>query len=141
MKIAVKRGASVEDLLAKIHNPSSLLDQIGKILVASTQSRIKDTKVSPDGTAFAPWAPGTAKARAKRGTTAGGVLFERGTLYRSIEHQVQGRQVIVGANTIAPYALYLQVGTNRMPARPFVGISDNDLGLIRKALQQFVQKP
>lgn len=48
-------------------------------------------------------------------------LYETGALQRSIEHNVDasGKEAAVG--TDLDYAKYLEFGTSKMPARPFLG--------------------
>lgn len=133
------RFASVQQLIDKIQHPEPLLDQIGKILKASTQARITTTKKSPDGTPWAPWSYATLLARMKDGSASLGILNHTGNLLKSITYQVQGRQVKVGADSsVALYAKYLQEGTLNMPARPFVGISQQDNEAVRIAVRRYL---
>lgn len=114
----------LQEVVGKLQNPKPLLDRIGQYLVSTTQARIRSTKTSPDGTPWAPWKPGTYLARAKRGALGGGVLYDTGNLFSSITYTVGPDSVEVG--TAAPYARFLQQGTPRMAARPFLGISQDD---------------
>ena len=131
----------LNELLLKLKQPQPALEEIGKNLKQSTQARIRDTKLSPSGRPFAPWSFRTLVARQKDGTVNGGILYRTGKLFNSIQYQVSGQQVEVGADSSAPYARYLQYGTMKMPARPFVGFSDQDIEMIRKVLQQHLRKP
>jgi phage virion morphogenesis protein len=123
----------LETLLDKLKNPKPALQEIGRMLVASTRERIKDTKRSPENRPWAAWSNGTRLARTKRGTAARGLLYESGALLNSIQYQISGKTVIVGSNS--PYASFLQDGTDRMPARPFVGISQDDNSRIENILR------
>ena len=122
-------------LLAKLKDTGPALQEIGQKAVESTQRRIRDTKISPDGSQFAPWSYATALARQKDGTSNRGILFKTGNLLNSITFQVTGNQVTIGADQSAPYARFLQEGTMKMPARPFVGFSTEDLNMIRQVLR------
>jgi len=132
--------AALSRIVRRLANPRPVLEELGQALKTGTQERIKTTKTSPDGTPFAPWSIATALARQKRGTVSGGILFDTGKLFNSIQYQVTGKQVEVGADESAPYAKYLQAGTRNMPARPFVGISERDLENVRKILRSYIQK-
>lgn len=125
----------LERLLDKVANPQPLLEEVGKSLQSSTRQRIRDTKVSPNGAAFAPWSFATARARERDGTAGGGILYRSGRLHDAIQYQVNDRQVTVGVDSTAPYAKFLQSGTPRMPARPFIGFSEQDLMMIRRVLK------
>lgn len=125
---------NIDKLLSKLANPAPALEQIGRNLQSSTKERISTTKLSPDGTPFAPWSFATALAREKNGTAGRGILYKTGNLYNSIQYQVQDKQVIVGSDTSAPYAKFLQNGTTKMPARPFIGISAPDVEMIRNVI-------
>lgn len=134
-------GNGIDKLLAKLRAPQPALEEIGKGLQQSTKDRIRTTKLSPDGKPFAPWSFSTLKARQKEGTAAAGILFRTGKLHESIQYQVVNNQVQVGADSSAPYAKYLQFGTMKMPARPFIGFSQQDLEMIRKILRNHIRKP
>jgi phage gpG-like protein len=131
-----KKGPSAEDILARLRDPRPLLDVVGQLLVTSTRARLRTTKSDPRGGAWAPWAPSTYRARSRSGL-AGGLLVDSGRLLNSIDYQVQGRQVVVGARDV-PYAQFLQGGTSRMPARPFVGVSDGDRTAIQRAAERYL---
>lgn len=110
---------------ARMKNLRAPLTQIGQRLVESTRRRIKTTKVDADGNAWAAWAPETLLARQRRGTIGDGLLYETGRLYRSISARINARSVTV--NSSAPYARYHQLGTTKLPARPFIGLSKQDV--------------
>jgi len=134
----VKKGNSLEQMLERLKNPASAMEAIGRVLVSSTKKRLSDTKMSPDETPWAPWAPSTLLARTKDGTASKGLLFNTGTLSKSIEAQVTKSEVIVGAS--ASYAPYLQEGTTNMPGRPFIGISQLDQTHIQNILMRYLKK-
>lgn len=132
-------GSTPEEIVKKLRDPRPLLETIGQLLVASTQARIRTTKTDPRGGAWAPWSTATYIARARSGQLAGGLLYNSGQLYRSIDYKVQGKQVIVGSNNVF-YASFLQDGTPKMPARPFIGFSDGDREMINRTAQRYLLK-
>lgn len=137
MKI-IKSGTKLQDTIAALDNPKPLLEEVGEILKASTIARILFTKQDPNGKAWAPWATSTLLSKTKRGTLSGGLLNETGALANSIKTQVASRQVTVGSDS--PYGMFLQEGTSRMPARPFIGISKEDQSEIHEAMVKFFKK-
>ncbi|MBB96928.1 MAG: phage morphogenesis protein [Rhodobacteraceae bacterium] len=119
---------------------SQLMDLIGTVLVNGAVERIGQTNVAPDGT---PW-PKSLRAQLDDGIT----LHDSGQLMRSITHEAASDQVEVGSNMI--YAGIHQtggtikakngkalaftlangesaiVGSVKIPARPYLGISDEE---------------
>lgn len=116
---------SLQKALEALGRLGPALDAVGKNQQANVTARILFTKMAPDGKPWAPWARSTAKARMKKGNAGQGLLNDSGELSRSIRYQVSGKQVIVGS-IAGPYAEFLQFGTNKMPARPFIGWSEQD---------------
>lgn len=133
----------IEGLLRRLKDPEPALRDISKLLKESTEKRITSTKRAPDGAPWAPWAPGTEAARNKKGNASRGLLYDSGELLRSITARVENGQAIVG--TGVSYAPFLQQGTNKMPARPFVGVSAEDQrdiqGILRRYLAEQVFRP
>ena len=113
------------------------LDELGKGLAEEAARRITTTKSAPDGTRWKPWASSTAKARRRAGTSASGLLFNTGTLARSIEYEVIGDKVVV-RNT-QEYAQYLQNGTRNMPARPFLGMGKAEETLTKNLWKKWIE--
>lgn len=69
------------------------------------------------------WPPLGPAAVAKHGDTP---LLDTGALKDSIEHQVHGSEAWVGTNV--PYAIFQELGTSRIPPRPFMGGALNAKG-------------
>jgi len=138
-KLRLKNGrfASLQQIINSLQNPAPLLDQVGQYLKKSTQERISTTKKSPSDQPWAPWADVTAMAREKKGTAGRGLLFDSGALYDSIDYQVQAKSVIVGAGV--SYARFLQAGTFNMPARPFIGFSQQDKTNIHNMVVEYLK--
>ena len=136
MKI-YKTGNSLQNALNALKNPKPALDKVGDILVQSTIARLLFTKKNPiTGNQWPRWALGTLKARERKGNDSQGLLVDSGRLSQSIRKQIQGRRVVVGSQGV-PYAQFLQNGTNRMPARPFIGISPEDRRDIHSAMVEY----
>lgn len=95
------------------------LDEVGATFTGLAIERIEKTKSAPDGTKWQPWASSTAKARRKEGSAGTGLLLRTGSLRDSITYTIQGPKVVIKSNS--RYAQYIQNGTSKMPARPFLG--------------------
>lgn len=139
MKIT-KTGNGLQKAIDALADPRPFLEEAGDILVANTVARIVLTKQDPKGQAWPAWATSTLIARTKKGNAGNGLLFDDGTLARSIKSQVNGKSVEVGSDGSAPYAVFLQEGTANMPARPFIGISKQDRDEVHAALVDYFRK-
>lgn len=102
-----------------------LMQAIGSVLEGSTRQRFAD-KVSPNGVAWAVLMPSTVKAKNGRSN----ILVDSGDLIRSITFHASSDSVAIG--TDRPYGKYHQTGTKkkdgtqRMVARPWLGLSQQD---------------
>lgn len=126
-----------------------LMDGIGVVLVDGAVSRIVSSNVAPDGT---PWAP------SQRAIDDGGrTLRETGRLADSITHEASNTLTEVGTNLIyagihqdggeirptsagalqfqLPNGQFVTVGKVTIPARPYLGISDDEADDIRGLIQ------
>lgn len=119
---------------------SPLMANIGMLLEGSARDRIESTNVAPDGVAW----PKSMRAEEKGGKT----LFDSGLLAASLTNQPSANQVEIGSNriyagvhqlgmTILPKAgsvltftlangTTVSVASVTIPARPYLGISDDD---------------
>ncbi len=94
--------------------------------------RIATEKKDPDGRRWAKLSPSTL-AR-KRGS----MLVETGRLLGSLTSQQTGLIVREG-NQAAPYNVFIQGGTRKMPARPYMGIGNPGLKEIEKICRDFIR--
>lgn len=108
-----------------------LLENIGALVESQTRRRIQEEKSGPDGKGWQAWSDRYARNR------PGGrsLLQSEGGLLDSIQYLVTGGDVEVGSNLI--YAATQQYGdtARSIPARPFLGISDENKGEIDELLQ------
>ena len=133
-------GQSAADLLQLLKNPQPLLKRVGQTMVDAAVGRIVAVKEDPNGSSWAPWATGTLKARQRKGTEGGGLLYDSGALAKSLRYRISGNTVSVESS--APYAMFLQNGTPNMPARPFMGIGPGEQEAIFEIMQNsFRGKP
>lgn len=155
VRISVKQGSVLEamgKLALSIGDKAGLLNQIGIEVSENTRLRFLDG-VAPDGT---PWEP---SIRAK--TQGGETLRDTGRLMNSITHLVSGDHVEVGTNV--PYAYPLHFGAEikptagkyltfqvagrwarktsvTLPARPILGITDEDEVSITGVISAFLNE-
>lgn len=118
--------------------------EVGAILLARIRRRFLE-ETDPDGKKW----PQSKAAQIRRGggktyryvngTRKGysgtGTLFETGALFQSIQlgRAVDGE---INIGTDIPYAPFLQRGTQRLPARVFLGFGEDD----QRFTEQFIQK-
>jgi len=114
--------------------PQKTLEEVAKMGVDATKHRITQSKTGPDGQPWAPWSMATIRANRGKG---GSLLFRTGALNNSIEYRISEKTLTIYSNV--GYAKYLQFGTPKMPARPFLGWSQADINKIKKILQDNTQ--
>ncbi len=151
--MAVQLSVTFEDLglaavfdhvAAGAEDMTDLMDSIGSVLINGAQERLGTTNVGPDGTAW---------PKSLRATLVGGpTLHDTGRLLRSITSEAAPDQVRVGSNLIYAgvhqagavirpkngKALFFTlangdaalVGSVTIPARPYLGISEEDRATI-----------
>lgn len=145
--------AAIRGALAELADPRPLLLDIGEALVNSTRDRFSAQR-GPDGQAWQALSP---RYLATKAPNPGKILQRRGDLVQKIFPQVQGTTLLVGTDRV--YGAVHQFGalkgkfgkTKRgapipwgdIPARPFLGISDDDaseiIAIARDHLQARLQ--
>lgn len=120
-------------------NARPVLNEIGSILEDSSRKRF-ETERAPDGT---PWAPLSEKYKAwkaKKGLMTGILKARRGDLAVSPKWDPPAADSV----TVTAYdrrAVFHQFGTRRgIPARPFLGVSEEDREDIMDAVRRFMQR-
>ena len=124
--------------LAGVADRSDMLERAAAMVESQTRRRISDEKASPDGTPWAPWSDGYAATR------HGGqsLLQAEGYLMDIMTYSIGlgAHAAYVGSNMIYA-AIQQHGGTAQMapgpaavPARPYLGISDENLGDIEADL-------
>lgn len=117
-------GEKLDRLTSRASDMTPLMDEIGAMLVASTQDRF-EKGVDPDGNA---WAPSIRVLEAQGNAQT---LVDSGRLMTSVTHIPGNDEVEVGSNVV--YAAIHQAGGQAgrglavtIPARPYLGISAED---------------
>lgn len=120
--------------LRRMGGTDELTAAIGEQLVSSAIERFEDGK-GPEGEAWKP----SRRAEAKGGQT----LLDKGRLRSSIVYEATPQRVVVGTNVVyaAIHQFGGQAGRGRkvsIPARPYLGISEEDIAEIRATMTDFV---
>ncbi len=148
-------GQGFTRLIGLMDNTTPVMSAIGTGLVSSTHRRFV-SQVGPDGAAWAKLLPAYAAIKRNRR-----ILTESGRLRDSINSQASNDQVRVGTNVI--YGAIQQLGGTiepksashlvfrlasgvalaksvTLPARPYLGISDDDEEMIADTVFRFVRR-
>lgn len=131
--------ARVQQALSRVaaigSNARPLFTEIGSALEASTRQRFEQGQ-GPDGIAWADVKPAT--RRRKRNPK---ILVERGDLLNSIAFEAGSDfvQIIAGPTQYAATHQFGRPEAN-IPARPFLGLSDDDLQEIDEATGDYVAR-
>ncbi|MDR2015549.1 MAG: phage virion morphogenesis protein [Azoarcus sp.] len=140
----------VQSLLKQLSNACSpegfadTMKEIGEDLVYSTRQRFI-TGTAPDGSKWERLSDVTMAFRAKRGRRGSKPLIDTGTMQNSVSYSATSDGLTIGVNrqfgSNANAAVH-QLGTDRagrgrkvtIPARPFLGLSDNDIDGIERTI-------
>lgn len=104
----------------------TLLDELQAVLLNRIRQRFLAT-TAPDGSI---WIESAAARKRQESGKGGKTGFDTGNLFHSIQAYLPsdgGREI----GTDVPYAGYFNFGTQLMPARVFIGVSDDDLALVQ----------
>ena len=139
-------AAAVEDM-------SLVMADIGELLVASAQDRMQDGD-QPDGSPFAPRSQTTLDRYGKLGLTFGAPLNVSGDMRNTLFYDASQDSVEYGSNAIQ--AAVMQFGAAKgafgaasngaslpwgtIPARPFIGLSDDDQDNIVAELEDWLEE-
>lgn len=129
---AVERRLS--EVLRGVEDLEPLMDEIGAMMVTSTQNRFEHGK-GPDGTAWVP----SERVLAEGGQT----LVDKGILLSSLTHSADADSVEWGSGMV--YAGIHQFGgetgrggATKLPARPYLGIDIGDELAIEDATRDYL---
>lgn len=119
-------------ILARTAALEPFMQAVGQFEASKAIHRILELKQDPDDASWAPWRESTRTSREKKGNVGQGLLWDTGTLLHSFEIEAGMDDVVIGTPT--EYAGYLQSGTGRMEARPFLGWDERDYPAIEAML-------
>ncbi|MFP4131809.1 MAG: phage virion morphogenesis protein [Thiohalospira sp.] len=115
-------------------DPDRAWRDIGEHLLETTRERFR-TETSPGGDS---WAPLSERYRRRKQRNADKILTARGTLSGTLTYQVGDGELRVGSNRV--YAATHQFGRGPIPARPFLGLSDDDRDYVLEALTDHLNR-
>ncbi len=109
---------------------------IGEALLNSTRERFA-TQQAPDGS---PWAPLSPKTRRRKRRNKNKILTLEGDLKDLLRYQASDDQVELGSDRI--YAAPQQLGDikRNIPARPFLGLSNDDQTEVLEIIQDHLNR-
>jgi len=119
--------------------------EIGEIVMESVSRNFEEQR-SPKGK---PWKPLSPVTRARK-RHPGEILIESGTMFRSIHPRARKDHVAVGTNIV--YAAVHQFGIGArsslksrrrmpaIPARPYLGVRDDDWPEIKDAISRWIKR-
>ncbi len=113
---------------------SVLLDQLGDLMLEQNRKRLDQEKESPSGES---WEPLSESYAARKG--GGELLEESGQLLDSLQAQSGSDGVSLGSNLL--YAAVHLHGAPEwgIPARPYLGFSDDDLEDLGELAESFLR--
>jgi len=113
--------ALLDALGARLAAPAELLAPALPVVAAALERNFAE---EGRPVRWAPLAPRYAAWKARRFGAGLRILERTGALRRSISTRVEGNAIV--ASTDVPYAAFHQFGTRRLPARPFLVLTDAD---------------
>lgn len=123
-------------LAERMGDPTPALNEVGEALLNSTRERFRSRK-APDGTPWAPLSEATKQAKPKN---KGKVLVLEGQLMRSLNYEADRDGLLFGSPEVyagthqfgreARPGEGLPFGGAAIPARPFLGLSAEDIARI-----------
>jgi len=127
----------LNEILRRGQNLRPALEMIAEeVLQPSTRERF-DTEEAPDGTKWMPLSP---EYQARKKKNADKILTLEAFLRESFFPEISDTQLLFGTDKIqaATHQFGRPVGDGEIPARPFLGISDDDERHIIDILQTFL---
>lgn len=118
MSLSIKDNMSPEmrRLLKKVKDKRAVLEAGGAALEGMSIQSFRNASIRP-----VEWEElAESTLRQKKGK--GGLLIDSGALWHSLGHVTRSAEVEIGTDRF--YAPYLQEGTAKMPARPFIPVSE-----------------
>lgn len=138
-------------LSASLADTEPLMQDLGDMLVQSTQDRMGRGE-QPDGQPFAPRSQTTLDRYAKLGLSYGPPLHQSGVMRGQIAYDAGNGYLILSSNQVQ--SAVMQFGAKKgafgnnaagrpipwgdIPARPFLGVSDDDSDNIRAAVTEWL---
>ena len=122
----------------KLQNMRQFWSSVGMYVQRQTIRERFNKEQSPDGQKWKPLAESTKrrKKRHKRGQMK--ILHDTGALRRSIAYEAGNNSVKVGS--VLKYARTHQFGRGKIPARPFLGVTEGEKKHIVSMFGQYIKR-
>ena len=122
--------SQMQEVFNRIEDLIPFYDRVGEYAVLKTRERLHLTKISPDGSHWAPWTLYTLDRRILKGNVGQGLLWDTGALLNDVRFEVDGN-FGVSIGTYLEYGLTLQEGIpGTQEPRPWLGWDENDKAAI-----------
>lgn len=137
-----KLAEALTRLRRKVGDLHPIMDEIAETMRNSVEENFKQESsrgTLSDGKRGGVWkdlAASTLKARARKGKT-GKKLQVTGQLIASIQTKTSNVEAMVGTNK--KYARFLNDGTNRIPARPFLVLQQADIEAFTRLVEEYLR--
>lgn len=122
--------------LAQVVDGREITRKVANVLLQEAEAAF-DNEKSPEGESWAKLNPDYKKRRYDKGYT-GNILQVTGDLVKSLNIDYGDNFAVIGAGE--PYGQYHQLGTSKMPARPFLGLSHDGVEEIKAILNRELSK-
>lgn len=123
----------------KLRDMRQLWGAVGMYIQRQTIKERFDKEQSPDGQKWKPLSQSTIHHRKKRHKSGNmKILQDTGELRRSITYEANPDSVRVG--TVLKYARTHQFGRGNIPARPFLGVNEDEKKHISSMLSAYIKK-
>jgi phage virion morphogenesis protein len=128
--------SELRDVLARLADRVSDLEPAMRRVAGHLADAVEEQFASEGRPRWPPLAPSTIRQRARQGKWPGKILQVTGRLAASITTRSSAREAAVG--TSVEYGVYHQLGTRRIPARPFLRLTTEHLREIIDELRRFL---
>ncbi len=126
----------LKEVASKVSDPSELMEEIGQIMLLSTDQRW-EKEIDPDGNRWAENSAYTRRLKREQGRIDK-ILQSSGRARASINYKVDRDQVTIGTNV--EYMVKHQLGIEGQKERKFLGISDEDKVEIAIAADDYLKR-
>lgn len=126
----------LDELLARLDDPAPLFQDIAETLLNATRNRF-DEQHAPDGT---PWAPLSPAYQTRKKKNRDKILVLDGYLKGLLRYQILPDGLELGTDRI--YGATHQFGdpARNIPARPFLGLSEDDRSEVLSILSEYLAR-
>lgn len=131
---AAEVKAAFQELAARLADLTPVFRDIGEAMLNSTRARFS-SQTAPDGS---PWAALSPDYQARKKKNADKILTLYGNLARLLNYQPAPMEVRIGTPLIYGAAHQFGRPEINLPARPFLGVSDDDAAEILAILNEYL---